>query len=187
MRLKFILTLSVADNCAVDLSEPTPSEGFIFESEEEKEFLDSTNGFDATLGLGINFSGMFFETIYQDQLLDRIEGVSFLATANAQSDNVAKFHEYIRLFERAFAASTLTLAKLLYEFISPIKGLDYTFTEIKDWMVETRHGVTHADSRDNFVLSPDLNKDIERIKQLTYLYYLTKRFGITWIQNVVFY
>lgn len=167
--------ISVANNCIVGLSGPTPSIGFIFESDEEKLFLDNTNGFEASLGLIVNFSGIFFDEIYQDQLLDRVEGVSFLATANAQSDNVARFHEYIRLFERAFAASTYTLAKLMYEFISSIKGLDYTFNEIQDWMVETRHGATHADSRDNFIFSQDLNNDIERIKQLAYFVLFNKK------------
>jgi hypothetical protein len=167
--------ISVANNCKVGLSGPTPSIGFIYETEDEKKFLDSTNGFDTTLGVGINFSGIFFEEIYQDQLLDRIEGVAFLATANSQTDNVAQFHEYIRLFERAFASSTAKLANLLHEFISSVKGLDYTFEEIKDWMVDTRHGATHADSRDNFVFSLDLNKDIERIKQLAYFVLFNKK------------
>ncbi len=167
--------ISVANNCEVRITGPTPGRGFIYESEDEKKFLDSTKGFDATLGLGINFPGIFFEEVYKDQLLDRIEGVAFLATANAQTDNVARFHEYIRLFERAFAASTSELAKLLHEFISPEEKFDYTFDEIRDWMVHTRHGATHADSRDNFVFSPDLNKDIERIKQLAYFVLFNKK------------
>ena len=167
--------ISVANNCEVGISGPTPSEGFIYETEEEKKFLDSTKGFDAFLGVGIAFSGIFFEQIYRDQLLDRIEGVAFLATANAQTDNVARFHEYIRLFERAFGVMTEQLAKLLHEFISPVKSLDYTFDELRDWMVDKRHGATHADTRENFVFSPDLNKDIERIKQLAYLVLFNKK------------
>jgi hypothetical protein len=167
--------ISVANNCSVTLSSPTPSIGFIYESDEEKQFLDSTDGFEASTIAVPQFSGIFFETIYQDQLLDRIEGVAFLATANSQTDNVARFHEYIRLFERAFAVSTSDLAKLLYEFISTVKGLDYTFDEIKDWMVSTRHGATHADSRDNFIFSNDLTMDIERIKQLAYFVLFNKK------------
>lgn len=167
--------ISVASNCEVGMSGPTPSEGFIYETEEEKKFLDSTNGFAAGLGVIINFPGFFFGEVYHDQLLDRIEGVAFLATANAQTDNVARFHEYIRLFERAFAASTSELAELLHGFVSPVKKLDYTFDEIRDWMVDTRHGTTHADTRDNFVFSPDLNNDIERIKQLAYFVLFNKK------------
>lgn len=167
--------ISVANNCSVTLSGPTPSIGFIYESEEEKQFLDSTEGFKESSIAIINFSGIFFEAIYQDQLLDRIEGVAFLATANTQSDNVARFHEFIRLFERAFAASTLELARLLYKFISSVNGLEYTFDEIRDWMVSMRHGATHADSRDNFIFSNDLNSDIERIKQLAYFVLFNKK------------
>lgn len=167
--------VSVANNCEVGLSGPTPGVGFIYESEEEKNFLDNTKGFDVTLGVGIQFSGNFFGEIYDDQLLDRIEGVAFLATANAQTDNVARFHEYIRLFERAFATSTSQLARLLHEFISSKTTLDYKLDELRDWMVSIRHGATHADSRDNFVFSPDLNKDIERIKQLAYLVLFNKK------------
>jgi len=167
--------IAVANNCEVGLSGPTPSEGFIYETEEEKEFLDNTKGFDSTLVAGIQFSGNFFGEIYDDQLLDRIEGVAFLATANAQTDNVARFHEYIRLFERAFAAQTSQLARLLHQFISYSETLDYQLDELRDWMVNTRHGATHADLRDNFVFSPDLTKDIERIKQLAYLVLFNKK------------
>lgn len=160
--------ISVANVCQVGISGPTPSTGFIFESDEEKQFLDSTKGFKQSLIAHIVFSGDFFDLIHQDQLLDRKEGVAFLASANAQTDNVARFHEYIRLFERAFAASTGELAKLIHGFVSPVKNLDYKFNEIIDWMIEKRHGATHADSRENFIFSSDLSKNIDRIKQLAY-------------------
>lgn len=167
--LRFYANLiSVTEGCKVGISSPTPSSGFIPENDSEIEFLEKTNGFEHKLYAQPAFTGDFFEAIYEDQLLDREEGVTFLATANSQSDSLGKFHEYIRLFENAFSASSVELAKLLFNFLSQYRDFDYTQDEIEKWMVETRDGATHADKRKKFVLSGDLNKDIDRIKQAAY-------------------
>jgi len=167
--LKFYSNLiSVSEGCKVGISSPTPSSGFIPENNDEIEFLEKTKGFEQKLYAQPNFTADFFEAIHKDQLLDRDDGVTFLATANSQSDSLGKFHEYIRLFENAFSASSVELAKLLFDFLSQYKDFDYTQDEIEKWMVETRDGATHADKRKKFVFSAELNIDIDRIKQAAY-------------------
>jgi len=160
--------ISVAEVCKVSLSSPTPSSGFIPENEKELKFLDDTKGFEHKIHLHPNFSGKFFEAIHKNQLLDRVEAVAFLATANAQKEPLGKFHEYIRLFENAFSVSKTELSELLFTFLSKNTDFDYEQDEIKNWMVETRDGATHADQRKKFVFSSDLNKDIDRIQQAAY-------------------
>jgi len=160
--------ISVAEGDKVGISSPTPSSGFIPENEDEIRFLDKTKGFEHKLFMQPNFGDNFFEEVHRDQLLDREEGVAFLATANSQSDSLGKFHEYIRLFENGFTTSSAELAKLLFGFLSQNKDFDYSQDEIDTWMVSTRDGVTHADKRKKFVFAGDLNKDIDRIKQAAY-------------------
>ena len=160
--------ISVSEVCRVDISSPTPSRGLIPETNEEKSFLENSGGLQEKIIACIQFAGGHIEAIGKDQLLDRKESVSFLATANGLNDNVAKLHEYVRLFERAFAASSSKLATLLFKFLSQNSLFDYTKEELKTWMVEKRHGATHADRRKTFVFSTDLINDIERIRQAAY-------------------
>lgn len=167
--LKFYSNLiSVSDGCKVNISSPTPSSGFIPENEDEKNFLDATNGFPHRLYAQPGFTSDFFEAIYEDQLLDRVDGVAFMAIANNQNNSLGKFHEYIRLFENAFVSNSVGLAKLLFDFLSQNKDFDYSQDEIIDWMIDKRDGATHADQRKKFVFAEDLNKDIDRIKQAAY-------------------
>ena len=160
--------ISVTDFCKVSISSPTPSSGFIPKNEEELTFLNKTKGFEHGLIVKPNFTGKFFKNVHQDPLLDRLDGVSFLASANSQIEHIGKFRDCMRFFENAFSATTNTLAQLLFEFLSSNDQFDYSLEEITEWMVDTRHGATHADQRSTFIFSSDLGGDIDRILQAAY-------------------
>jgi hypothetical protein len=160
--------ISVTEVCRVDISAPSPSMGFIPVSQEEKDFLDKAKRLHDELIAKLVFGGNFLEAVAKDQLLDRAEGLSFVAAANSLTDNVAKLHEFVRLFERAFSVPSNELVKLLFMFLSQNKLFDYTEDEIKSWIIEKRDAATHADKRSSFVFSADLIDDIDRISQAAY-------------------
>lgn len=160
--------ISVSEVCRVDISSPSPSMGFIPISREEKDFLDKAKKLHDELFARAVFGGNFLDAVAKDQLLDRAEGLSFVAAANSLTDNVAKLHEFVRLFERAFSVPSNELVKLLFIFLSQNKLFDYTEDEIKSWIIEKRDAATHADRRNSFVFSIDLIGDIDRINQAAY-------------------
>jgi hypothetical protein len=160
--------ISVAEVCRVEASAPTPSRGFIPENDADRAHLNKSEGFADYLIVRHVFGGNYGGALVKDQLLDRSEGLAFLAAANALQDNVAKLHEFVRVFERAFAASSNELAQLLFQFLSQYKHFDYTEDEISSWIVEKRDAATHADRRNSHVFSSDLIDDITRIHQAAY-------------------
>ena len=91
-----------------------------------------------------------------------------LAEALSHSHPTGKFHELLRLFERAFKRSSSKLIKPLAAFLSKAENLGYSESEIKNWVVSLRHPATHADIRDFFVLEAGIRPVVHRMEQAAY-------------------
>ena len=95
-------------------------------------------------------------------------GISLLAEALSHSHPTGRFHEILRLFERAFRCSSSTLIKPLTEFLSNAKNQGFSEPEIKNWVVTLRHPATHADRNKDFVLEAAIRPVVHRMEQATY-------------------
>jgi hypothetical protein len=102
----------------------------------------------------------------QKGLADRLDGVALLAEALAHEHPTGRFHEYLRLFERAFARPARNLAEPLAEVLDPRFG--YTTGEIEHWLGVLRDPATHADARPVFVLEADVRPVVGRIHQAVF-------------------
>ena len=102
-----------------------------------------------------------------DSLVDRLDGVALLAEATAHGHLVGQFHEYVRLFERAFALGSSKLCNPLARFLKDANQ-GYTHAEVRKWLIDLRHPATHADQRESFVLEGDIRPVIHRIEQAAY-------------------
>jgi hypothetical protein len=109
----------------------------------------------------------------QSGLRDRLNGVALLAEALAQSHPTGQFHEFIRLFERAFARPAKLVARPLAQLLDPKLG--YTEDETKYWMETLRDPATHADARSSFVLESDTRPVIGRMRQAAFDVLLNKQ------------
>jgi hypothetical protein len=100
-------------------------------------------------------------------LADRLDGASLLAEALCQKHPTGKLHEYIRLFERAFARSAGEVCRdLLADFLKP-RDWGYEQTEIDHWL-HLRHLATHADRRREYAVEADTRPVVNRMEQAAF-------------------
>jgi hypothetical protein len=147
------------------ISSPTPCVALIPESEGELAWLSSR--------IGMHYPKVFAPTRFRPGfdlvpslpiLGERLDGVALLAEALAHTQVSGRFHEMMRLFELAFRASGKRLVDPLAGFLIPNR-LEYSRQEIVHWIQEVRHGITHADEKDFFLLEGDVRPIIHRVDQ----------------------
>lgn len=150
------------------ISSPSPYIALQPENDEEREMLEGLNGF--VLNPTV-IPGAPFQTEFSDEFLimvkDRLDGVSLLAEALSHSHPTGKFHELLRLFERAFAHSSRKLIQPLTDFLLPTNQ-GFTRNEVKNWVFNLRHPATHADIREEFLLESGIRPVVQRMKQAAY-------------------
>jgi hypothetical protein len=100
-------------------------------------------------------------------LTDRLDGASLLAEALCQDHPTGKLHEFMRLFERAFARSARVVCRdLLAGFLSPL-GWGYDSTEINHWL-DLRDLATHADRRSDYAVETHTRPVVNRMEQAAF-------------------
>ncbi|HJT21190.1 MAG TPA: hypothetical protein VJ746_12005 [Nitrospira sp.] len=159
--------ISISLHSKRNISSPIPCVALLPDSPEATEWLESTKGLDQRFQ-SVNHVQADIPLIQvADSLADRLDGVSLLGEAIAHGHLVGQFHEYIRLFERAFALGSAKLENPLTRFL---KDADhgYTHKEVKKWLTDLRGPATHADRREKFVLEVDIRPVIHRIQQAAY-------------------
>ncbi len=164
--------ISVFEHSKRTISSPIPPIAFVPATDEERKWLDATNGFNP---LGIPIIGVRFklDSSLQEFVQDRFDGVALLAEANAQDHPAGAFHELIRVFERAFALSSTELVIPLGTFLQQT-GQGYTTTETQNWLVDIRHPATHADRKNEFLLERGVRPVVRRMTQAAYDVLLNK-------------
>jgi hypothetical protein len=160
--------IAVTERCKRSISSPMPFIALVPEDQESRSWLDGANGFIANIQ---TLPGFQLRIEIDDTMLGslehRLDGVALLAEALSHSHAMGKFHEFLRLFERAFKLSSSELVKPLAQFLTGANR-GYTVEEVTKWVVELRHPATHADWRPNFVTESDVRPVIQRMEQAAY-------------------
>jgi hypothetical protein len=95
---------------------------------------------------------------------ERLDGVALLAESLGHEHLSGRFHELVRLFELGFRLSGKRLVDPLAAFL--VAGpFEYTRNEVVRWIQEVRHGLTHADEKNFFLLEADVRPVIRRVEQ----------------------
>jgi len=168
--------IAVAENCARSISSPTPCLALLPENPEEQTFLDTTKGIMPSKERGVVGGGYRVnEGIMVQAFADRLDGVALLAEALSHKHATGRFHEFIRLFERAVKLSSRELIDALSEYLIS-EGHGYTEGEVKRWVKDLRDPATHADGKwhSHFVLESDIRPVIKRMEQAAYDVLLNK-------------
>jgi hypothetical protein len=141
--------------------------------EEDRKWLDSTDGVDIwtqtlpTCNVELDIT----DGNLAKGLSDRMDGVALLSEALSQSNATAMFHEFMRLFERAFRLNRNSLIRPLSKFLDKSY---YTEDIIRRWVVELRNPATHAYKNYEFLLEADIRPDIHMIEQVAFDVLLNK-------------
>jgi hypothetical protein len=162
--------VAISEQCKRSISSPMPSVAFHPEDQENRDWLDSTNGILRKGSNGIvspRGASIDIDTTLKLSS-DRSDGVALLAEALAHEHPTGRFHELMRLFERAFRLGPYNLVQPLAEFLAGAEEMNYTSSEVERWTVALRHPATHADRRPDFVLESDVRPVIPRMIQAAY-------------------
>ena len=160
--------VSVANRTPRKIISPDPPVAFMYENDEEKEWLESSQGIQVKGDYKIPIGGCLKADVlnHLDKLNGRMDGISLLSEAICHQHLCGKFHEYFRLFERGFKLSSKKLIEPMVNFFENSK-FGYDEEEIQEW-VRIRHSVTHADVKDSFLLEKDLMQISKRMEQAAY-------------------
>lgn len=168
--------LAVGQGTPRTISSPVPCVALIRESDEDRDWLSRVPGFalpkceEQTAWFGHDLN--VFEHL--EVLSDRLDGVSLLAEAISQAHLAGRFRDLIRVFERAFARSSAALVKPLATFLHiPLYG--YTEAEVRNWLLDVRHPLTHADKGNAFLIERDVRPILRRVEEAAYEVLLNKR------------
>jgi hypothetical protein len=97
-------------------------------------------------------------------LNDRWDGVKLMAEAYSHNRMSARYREFVRLFELAFARDFTQMDKKLVQTLSPAMG--YSQNEVRAWQ-GLRHPFMHADGKktSEIALESDARRVIQRMEQ----------------------
>jgi len=169
--LEYADVLAVTYQCRRDLRSPVPCVAVRPDNDDEAAVLKQATGLAAP-----------FLTRPRPRLLpplgpgspaiahlsDRIDGLALLADALSEDNAAGRVRDFFRLFERAFARGPGETGKLLAKFLRGAPPqLEYTPAEVDDWFA-LRPLVSHADRRDDYARSPDVEPHIGRIEFAAY-------------------
>jgi hypothetical protein len=167
--------IAIAQRCQREISSPTPCVALFAENSEEVQWLESFSGIllEPDAIVDARFTLSFDEKLFKS-LSDRTDGVALLAEALTHNNATGKYHEFVRLFERAFRLPMISLEKKIFLFLDGA-NLGYTRDEIIPW-IQFRHPSIHADLKksQNLVLEADITRYIPRMEQAAYDLLLNK-------------
>lgn len=167
--------IAVAQGCRRHIASPWPPVVFVATGEDGRDWLAGKSGLHH--GRLQQQQLQTRERISLDesvlgQLDDREEGVALMVEALANTHATGRFHEFVRLFERAFARPAKLLTDPLAVFLDPRFGYDEA--ELGKWFEELRDPATHADARKEVLLERDVRPVIERMEQAAFDVLLNK-------------
>jgi hypothetical protein len=166
--------LSISNFSRRQISSPAPSVALISETPLDDALLQGATGFFFPEANNAVPSGAFELNLekHLNQLEDRLDGVALLAEGICHQHSTGRFHESIRLYERAFGVGGHRLIRPLADFLAG-SGHGYSACEVKRWMV-IRDGTIHADRRNNMLFEGDVTWIVERVMQANYDVLLNK-------------
>ena len=165
--------LAVSLHARRHISSPIPWLGLVPETDDDRLLLNDSDGI-VLEGHGVP---RFPYTLDPEEaiayLADRLDGVAIVSEAISSEHASGCFRELIRLFERAFTLGGAQLVKPLATFLGQAE-FGYTEDEIKYWIEDVRHPLTHADRRADFLLEKDVRPYAGRVMQAAYEVLLNK-------------
>jgi hypothetical protein len=162
--------ISVFEQCKRSIASPDPYVALLPEDSESQAWLNNNAKGISCISRSLQdfrFRIKLDKNII-DSLKDRLDGVALLAESLSHDHATGKYHEFLRLFERAFGCSSSNLVEPLAQFLTGRERSGYTTEEVQGWVVDLRHPATHADRRPCFVLESDIRPVIQRVKQAAY-------------------
>jgi hypothetical protein len=168
-------TKALVSSARRKLFSPLPTVAFVPENEGDEKFL-SDNTFPDQLNQKSQMVAnpeLEMDKKLINELTDRGDGVMLIAEALSCSHATGAFHEYMRLFERAFKKANRDLIDPLQEFLNKSK-YNVKPKEAKNWISDFRHPSIHADERDYFHIESDIRPIIGRVKQAAFDVLLNK-------------
>lgn len=169
--------LAIRHRMSHSISSPMPFIGFASDHSSDLASLEGKHfagpvmsGIGPWAGEGPDFS----DPKILSGLQDRLDGVALLAEALSHRNALGRYHELIRLFERAFARKAGALGPFLVPFLmDDASPHGFTKKEIHRW-VEARPKASHADHRPEFLLEADLRPWVQRMIEAGYEILLNK-------------
>jgi hypothetical protein len=161
--------LAVLNHSPRRISSPHPFVALFLEGEEEQSWASGLSRFVGHhSGIPRTTYRLPSSPEYLAALSDRMDGAALLAEAITHEHATGKFHEFMRLFERAFALSPSQFEKKLAQFLQGA-DLGYDRNEVKRW-IELRNPATHANDpvRSFIALESDVRPVIARMEQAAY-------------------
>jgi hypothetical protein len=158
---------SVVRRCSRSMRSPHPPIALEGETAEEQDWLAGQGGILCLYAGRTTARAPIDLGAATKAFIGRLDGVFLLAEALAHAHPTGRFHEFTRLFERAFARSGTRLTKPLSEFL---KDTPHNFSrrEVEQWTVHARHPLTHADERDDLLLEADALRIVGRMEEAAY-------------------
>ena len=165
----FANLVSIGEMCSRSISSPTPWAALIPEDAEASAWLEGKNGIAQNTSVESRFRFSTESETLQELLKDRLQGVALLSEALSHTHPTGQFHEFVRLFELAFATASTQLVAPLALFLAGNRQ-GYTEAETKHWLTELRHQATHADlqQQSKFVLASEIRPVLTRVQQAAF-------------------
>jgi len=157
--------IAVGQGCRRTISSPTPCLVFVATSVEAAGWLAQRSGLHRSplRNTTHTFERMDLDESAVAELTDRTDGAALLVEALAHDHPMGRFHDLVRLFERAFATPPGKLTDPVVAFLDPRFG--YSRDEVADWFEKMRGPATHADVRDVFLVETDVQPVVGRMEQ----------------------
>jgi len=168
--------LSITQRARRTVSSANPSVALIADNDDEREWLSARSSF-AFPGQPGPFSSHVTAKCDVLQMLpnlmDRRDGMALLSEALSHVHGSGRFKEFVRFFERAFCAATTNLVNPLASFLAQTP-YGYTSDEVRNWIIDVRHPLIHADRRSDFLVEADVRPLLARLEQAAYDVLLNK-------------
>jgi hypothetical protein len=160
--------LSVTHQCGRSMASVLPYVAIDPIDEDAKQWISTATAIHVSKG-GVpdRMKHAFDLDAVASLLTDRLDGASLLAEALCQDHPTGRLHEYMRLFERAFARSARRVCcHLLADYLNAA-GYGYDGAEINHWL-HLRDLATHADRRPEYAVEADTRPVINRMEQAAF-------------------
>ncbi len=157
--------LAVTSRASRQIFSGIPSVALIPESADDERILRTARGLqtDGPHSLSALCTELDAKTVI-GSLNDRWDGVTLMAEAYSHNRMSARYREFVRLFELAFARDFTQVDKKLVQTLRPSMG--YSQAEVRVWQA-LRHPFTHADGKktSEIALEADARCVIQRMEQ----------------------
>jgi hypothetical protein len=159
--------MAVSRRCSRSISSPNPPVAFLPETAEDAQWLDAREGIFRERVAHNSVSYPIEFDVSADAMKDRLDGFALMAEALSIPHPSGRFHEFTRVFERAFGRSGTHLTEPLAQFLAPAPQ-GFSRREVDTWILKIRDPLTHADKRTDIAYEADARRVIRRMEEAAF-------------------